>query len=117
MTTSTTARKTTAAKKAAPAKATSARKATPAQKAETTVAPKIRWTPNGERDASGNRPAVGVAGDLEYRIDGEGDAWTATVKHGNKTSVIAEDVSGKAAWSACVRHHKATIEAAASSAA
>lgn len=97
-TTTKTTRKTPAK---APVKATRAKKAT-----TTEAAPKTRWTPNGEKDAKGNRPAVGVAGDYEYRIDGKDDAWIAMVKVGTKTEAIAENVSGRAAWSACVKHHK-----------
>jgi hypothetical protein len=108
MTSTTKAPAKTTAKKAAPAKAAPAKKAV-----ATEAAPKIRWTLNGERDANGNRPAVGACGDMEYRIDGSGDAWKATVKIGTKTTVIAEGVSGKAAWSACVKHSKTTTAATA----
>jgi len=78
----------------------------PAKKATTEAAPKIRWQAEGEKDAKGNAPATGVAGDHTYAITGEGDAWKATHTHGGKTTVVAENVSGRAAWSACVKHHK-----------
>src|SRR4051812_20536588 len=102
--TSTTSTKTPAQKPARKAPAKTAAKA-PAKKATTEAAPKIRWTPNGEKDKSGNRPAVGVCGDREYAITGADDAWKATVKVGGKTTVLAENVGGKAAWSKCVKHN------------
>jgi hypothetical protein len=82
--------------KQAPAKAPAAKPTT-----------KITWKLDGEKDAKGQAEGTGTCGDRTYRITREGDAWKATVKVGNKTTVLAENVgSGKSAWQKCVDHNK-----------
>ena len=89
----------------------------PTKPAEKAAAAKIKWSPEGERDENGNRPAVGVCGEREYAITGSGDSWQSVVKVGRKSVVLAEGVSGNAAWKACVAHNKAAQTPAAESAA
>jgi hypothetical protein len=102
----TAAAKKAAAPKPAPAKAPAAK--APAKKAGGTAAPKITWKLLGERDAKGDADAVGTANGREYKIAKQADGKsTATVKQGGKTTVLAEKVSGKSCWAACVKHNKA----------
>ena len=98
---------TTTTTRAPKAPATKATK--PTKPAEKAAAAKIKWTPEGERDENGNRPAIGVCGERTYAITGEGDSWTATVKVGRKTTVLVEGVGGKGkrAYNACIAHNKA----------
>ncbi len=105
---------TEAATTPAPAKKAAAK---PAEKKATAATAKIRWTANGKKDRTGNRPAVGVCGEREYRIDGEGDAWTATVTVDGTTETLAEGVSGKVAWTRCTARNKEAQTPAAASAA
>ena len=99
----TTARKAPAKRTApatAPAKA--AAKA-PATKAPATpAAPKLRWTIEGERDSKGRAPCTAGA----YAIGGTGDSWTAVVKRGTKTVVLAEGSFGKC-YNACTADNRA----------
>jgi hypothetical protein len=78
------------------------------RKTVTDVTPtKISWKTTGEKDAHGDAPATGTAGDRTYAIVKAGDGWKATVKQGSKTTVLAENASGKTAWAKCVAHSKA----------
>ena len=68
---------------------------------------KITWTPSEDRDEKGDCESVGVSDDRTYTIARSGDTWTATVKQGRKSVVLAEGVkTGRAAWSKCVAHNK-----------
>jgi hypothetical protein len=97
-----------AAKKPAPAKKAPAKPA--AKKAATTAAPKIKWTPTGQKDPkTGECESVGVLGDRQYEItrNADGGKFTATVKvDKGKPTTLAENVSGKVAWKKCVDHAK-----------
>jgi hypothetical protein len=65
---------------------------------------KIRWTPDGERDANGECESTGVAGNRTYAITRSGEGWTATVKTGKgKPRTLVEDTTGKLAWARCVQ--------------
>lgn len=94
----TTARK--APTKKAPAKA-------PAKKADTTAAPKLRWTVEGDRALAGKSVAQSaVAGDREYKIAPDGEKWLGTVTVGRKTTTLS-DTTYAAAYRAVQAHHRA----------
>lgn len=87
-------------------KAPAAKATTPA-KAPVTTMPKLRWVKTAEANDKGNAPAKAETAEGVYEITGFDVAtatWTAT---GGKAEVLAENVSGKTAWSKCVSHHKA----------
>jgi hypothetical protein len=94
-----------AAKKPAPAKAP-AEPAPKKQAGDKTAVAKITWKNLGEKNEKGECEGVGTADGREYRIMRNGDAFKATVKVGGKTTVLAEGVSGNAAWQKCVAHNR-----------
>ena len=103
------AKKAHPAGKRAPAKAPAkAAPAKPAAKAPAKPSTKITWKTAGEKDKNGDAPATGTLGDKTYEIARSGDGkFTATVKVGKgKPTVLAENVSGKTYWAACVKHSK-----------
>ncbi len=99
----------TTARKAAPAKKAPAKAAAkPAQKpaADKPASTKLRWVfPEGfaERPKTGQ---TAVAGDREYAMLPDGEAWKATVKQDGKTTTLAEGKFGKC-YNAITAHNKA----------
>jgi hypothetical protein len=114
------------AKKAAPAtkapakaaaKPAEAQEAPAPKKATPTQGPKLKWVKTGEPNDSGNCPSRAETEDGVYVIDGYDTATATWTPEGGKPEVLAENVSGKTAWSKCVAHHKAKTAVATESAA
>jgi hypothetical protein len=105
----------TVARKAPAAKKPAAAKAAPATVATTST--KIMWTRIEGTGTTKGVPVVGTAGDVEYRITGEGKAWTATVsRDGGKAETLVEGVSRGTAYNAAVKLHKGEAPAASAAA-
>lgn len=94
-----------AAAKRAPAKKAPAKAAAP-KAADKPAVTKLRWQLLGERTPKGVESSA-TNGDREYEIRGSGDAWTATVKVGRKTTVLVEGGSYGKGYNAVTAHNKA----------
>ena len=91
--------------KPGPAKAP-ANKAPAAKQADKPASTKLRWVfPEGfeNKDKTGQ---TAVAGDREYALLPDGEAWKATVKQDDKTTTLAEGKFGKC-YNAITAHNKA----------
>lgn len=89
-----------------PAKAAKAPKAKPAAKAPAKKAPaktaakstKLRWSKVDDTDA-----AVGVAGDVTYKLFPDEHGWHATMRKGDTVTELVSGVGRTAAYKAAVR--------------